>query len=160
MLAINFDRLKAQLKARLRSDSGNAMVEFGIAAPVMVLLALGAIDFARLFAESTIMTSAANTGAFYGALNNRATNDLTGMQHMALQDASQLEGVTAVASRYCDCPDSPGIKVDCLETSCPNFGVPRGYVRTSVQKTFYTMGFYPGIPNETAMTTSGYVRVQ
>lgn len=157
MLAINFNRLRA----RLRSDSGNAMVEFGVAAPVFVALALGATDFARVFTESMIMTSAANTGAFFGALNNRTTGDYHGMQDMALADASQLDGVTATSTRYCDCPDAPGTAVSCTDTVCPSgFGVPRVFVKTSLQKTFSTLGFYPGIPQNTPMDTSGYVRVQ
>jgi len=161
MPMINFNRLKAQLKATMRSESANAIVEFGIAAPVFVALALGATDFARVFAESIVMTSAANTGAFFGALNNRTTGDYTGMADMALEDAGEIEGVTATASRFCDCPSAPGVQVSCLETTCDNgFGVPRVYVKTTVQKTFSTMGFYPGIPKDTPMDTSGYVRVQ
>ncbi len=139
---------------------GGAMVEFAVTLPLLLLMAVAAGDFSRIFWESSVMSRAAAAGAKYGAQDNRTSSEYTSMQRLSNNSASHLEGVTATADRVCDCPDAPGTWVDCLATSCPNYGQPRAYSRAQMAKTFSTMGYYPGLPQNTNLTLRGYMRVQ
>ena len=139
---------------------GGAMVEFALTMPLLLLMAVAAGDFSRVFWESSVMSRASATGAKYGAQDNRTSSDYTAMQRLSNNSASHLESATATADRVCDCPDAPGTWVDCLATSCPNYGQPRAYSRVGVAKTFSTMGYYPGLPQTTSLRLRSYMRVQ
>lgn len=149
--------MKGQRENRRR---GGAMVEFAVTMPLLLLMTVAASDFSRIFWESTVMSRAAETGAKYGAQDNQSSGEFTDMQRVASNSSSHLENATPTADRVCDCPDSPEVWVDCLNTTCPNYGTPRAYSRVSVAKTFSTLGYYPGIRQNTNMTWRGYMRVQ
>lgn len=53
-------------KHRLR---GQALVEFALVLPLLLLLILGAMDFARMFSTKITLTNAAREGAYYMAYN-------------------------------------------------------------------------------------------
>ncbi len=139
---------------------GGAMVEFAVTMPLLLLMTIAATDFSRIFWESAVMSRAAEAGAKYGAQDNTSSAKYTDMQRLAGNSSSHIDRATPTADRVCDCPDAPGTWVDCLNTSCPNYGTPRAYSRVSVAKTFSTMGYYPGLPQNTSMTWRGYMRVQ
>jgi len=141
-----------------RSKQGNAIVEFAICVPVFLTMLLAAVDFSRLFFESTIASNAAAAGSYYGAQNIRYSTDFAGMRTVAAQDSTELDGHTTSADRLCDCPD--GTIIDPCTTSCPGYGPPRVYMRTRVQKDFTTLGWYPGIPRTTPINMRRWIRVQ
>ncbi len=136
------------------------MVEFAVTMPLLLLMAVAAADFSRIFWESTVMSRAAASGAKYGAQDTRTSAQYAQMEALADDSSRRIESRTSTADRVCDCPDAPGAWVDCLNTSCPNYGVPRSYSRVGVAKTFSTMGWYPGLPQSTSMTWRGFMRVQ
>lgn len=139
---------------------GGAMIEFAITLPLMLLMAVAAGDFSRMFWETTTMSRAASSGAKFGAQDNRSSGDYATMQRLADNSTSHIGSAVATADRVCDCPDAPKTWVNCLTTSCPNYGQPRAYARVGVAKTFSTMGYYPGLPQTTNMRMRGYMRVQ
>ncbi len=56
---------------------GQALIEFALVLPVLLLLLLGALDFGRLMQAHVTATSAVRAGAFWGAANfQNATQDL------------------------------------------------------------------------------------
>ena len=142
----------------LRSERGNAIVEFAICVPVFLTLVLAAVDFSRLFFETTIASNAAAAGSFYGAQDVRYSTDYSGMSAVAAQDSTEVDGTTISADRYCDCPD--GTIIDPCTTSCVGYGPPRVYMRARVQKNFTTLGWYPGIPETTVIDMRRWIRVQ
>jgi Flp pilus assembly protein TadG len=140
---------------------GGSMVEFAVTMPLLLLMAVAAGDFSRMFLESTSMSRAAASGVKYGAMDNRTSGEYATMQRLADNSASHVANAVATADRVCDCPDAPKTWVNCLTTSCPNsYGQPRAYARVGVAKTFSTMGYYPGIPQHTNIHMRGYMRVQ
>ena len=147
---------------------GSATIEFALALPLLVLMCLGTADFGRLFFSGVTLANAAAAGAFFGAQSNINSGDSAGMQQLASDDARDLSGVTAVSSRFCDCPDAPADgpaspnAVDCIIAACPvdNYGLPRLFVRTRVHQTFRLLAPVPGIPGSTVVGRDAYVRVQ
>ncbi len=136
------------------------MVEFAIMTPVLLMLTIGATDFARVFIQSQGVAGGSNSGVAFGARRNVDSVNYAEMEARALNDVAGAEGATAAASQFCDCPQNPGVAVSCLNGSCPNYGKPRVYVKTVVTKNFSTFAKYPGIPRNVPVKSSGYMRVQ
>lgn len=146
-----------------KREQGSAMVEFAVLLPLLFMLCMGATDFGRLFYHAVTVANAAGTGAFYGSLH-RVNGAQTWIQEQrAIEDANNIEGVTAAAENFCECPGDPPTVIDCGEAdnpnACPGYGLPRIYVRTGVQQTFETLGPYPGIPSSTNVNRTIFMRV-
>ena len=142
--------------------AGNAKVEFAIAGPVLLIMMLGAGDFARAFYHAITLVNAAETGAMFGSRNVIYSGHLGedgGMADAAKQDAKDLPAVTAMGSRYCDCPG--GGKVDCITGACAGYGPPRVYVSTEARQTFKTAAPYPAVvPSNLLLKRTAFMRVQ
>ena len=145
---------------------GNAAVEMAVAVPVILAMVFGAIDFGRVHLEAMVVKNASITGSFYGTQSVQYSTDSTGIQAAANSEAGGIDGYSVTNDIQCQCLNANGdydsgtTQVSCGDTDCGAYGVPRVYVRTRSQKTFSTMGWYPGVPQNTAMDMTGWVRVQ
>ncbi len=140
---------------------GGAIVEFALTMPLLLIMAAGAADFARIFLQGTAMAGAAASAVKYGAQDAITSAEFTEMETLAAESSEDVPDAEYTAERLCDCPDAPGEWVDCLSTICPlDYGLPRAYVRVDVTKTFTTLATIPGVPNNVPITLRGYMRVQ
>ena len=161
--AVQADRLK-------RSARGSAAVEFGVAVPLLFLIAFGATDFGRLFYSGLIVQDAAATGAFFGAQRTVTSVMSSGMEEVAGDDTASIDHVGSISStadHYCDCPSNPAdgptdsAAVNCLDqNACPAYGFPRLFVRTRVEQSFAPFVPAPGIPATVNINRLAYYRVQ
>jgi Flp pilus assembly protein TadG len=76
---------------------GNAIVEFAIIAPILILLTLGTIELGRYAYFAILVSNAAQAGAAYGSQNMSTAYDFSGMAAAIAQDASPnpIASVTA-----------------------------------------------------------------
>jgi Flp pilus assembly protein TadG len=132
---------------------GLATVEFAIVGFALVLILLVAADFSRIFAVSIAVTNAARAGAQYGIQSTANFTNLAGMQQAALNDASGISGVTALASNFCECVT--GTEIVCSSASC---AAPRRYVRVAVTAEFESVTQFPGLPDSVTLTRSAVMR--
>ena len=63
-------------RRRARRQEGAAAVEFGLIAPILVLLVFGTMSFGILFAQTLALSNAARQGARLGAVGNRTCAEL------------------------------------------------------------------------------------
>jgi Flp pilus assembly protein TadG len=140
------------------SRRGNAMVEFGIASSVIFLMALGALDFGRLFRDSIAIAGAAQAGVQRGTFSHLAADDTVEINAAATAGLNDVDGASVVSEQFCDCPDNPGVAVDCRTARCTGYGLSRLYIRVRVQKDFEVFGPWPGIPQSTEIDLSNWVR--
>ncbi len=114
--------------ARGHSDAGGALVELALTLPVLLVLFAAMADFARVFYTSMALTDAARAGAQYGAHSAAQTGNFAAIEATA-RAASNTTGITAVASRTCQCATDTGTFTptatpnDCtspVSTSCPS----------------------------------------
>lgn len=152
--------MPAFLRHVRENKSGGSMIEFALTLPVILLMALGAGDLARIFVEAAMLAGASNSGATYGYRTHKASADFEGMKAVIAEDAAEIEGVTPTADRVCDCPDNPGVWIDCTQTTCTSYGLPRVYVRAKAAKQFETMAAYPGVQRVSEMSMETLIRVQ
>ena len=139
---------------------GTATIEFGLAAPLLILMMFGATDFARVFFHGVTVANSAGVASFYGAQDNIKSVSYTAIEQIAAADSNDLPHVSASANLYCDCPDAPGTQVDCITATCTDYGSPRIYSQTRVQQSFEMLVPWPLIPDNVAVTRDAYVRVQ
>lgn len=147
----------------LRSKSrqrGSVLVEFAIMFPMMVIMALGTADFARVFYAGIAVANAARAGVQFGSVSAGNAGDFPGMQQAATADAANqgLTGVTAVATNFCGCNGS-STAVNCNTGTC-GAAAPNGYVKVTVSYSYNTLVNYPGIPSTIAFVRSATMRVQ
>jgi hypothetical protein len=136
------------------------MVELAIAGMTFVALGMGGVDFGRLYYNSIAIAGAAFASTQYGTFSVITAGDLPGMQAAGLAEAQDIAGVTVTPSYFCDCPNASGVSVDCNQTQCVNYGLPRMYVRSRAQSSFKTLAHYPGIPATTQIDLSSWMRVR
>jgi len=95
---------------------GQAAVELALSVPFLITLLLLAIETGRAYYVAISVSNAARAGVQYGAQNLTTAGDNTGMQSAAIADATNISGMTATASHFCQCSD--GSASTCLPTDC------------------------------------------
>ena len=158
-----FDRVR-------RTDAGGALVELALVMPVLVVIFVGTIDFGRVFYTSQALTDAARAGVQYGAKSPASSGDFTGMQTTA-ENATNTTGITAVATRQCQCATDSGTfsatsptPNDCTSppaTSCPGAHL-MVTVTVTTTKTFTTLmaGGLPGFMQSMSLSRTATMRAQ
>lgn len=150
------------------SERGSALVELAVSLPLLVLIFVGTVDFGRVFYTAIALTDAARAGAQFGAFTAGQSGNIAGMQTTAV-NAVNTAGITAVASRTCQCATSSGtftptvLANDC--TSAELIACPLMHrvitVTVTTTKTFTTViSGFPGIPSSVVLTRSATLRVQ
>ena len=137
---------------------GQSAVEFGIAVPILAVLLVAASDFARVFFFSIAVNNAARAGAQYGSQNVINAKDTSGMQTAATNDASNVPGITAVASS-CTCAASTTVTNCGSSYNCADY--PKAtFVEVDTSATFNTIVNYPGLANSFSLTGKAILPVQ
>ena len=95
---------------RRRRPRGQALVEFALVVPVLMLILLITVDFGRLFFTYIQINNAAREGAAYGSVNPTSTGIVTAAQKEIDAQAQRGESSLSVSST---CADSTGSALAC-----------------------------------------------
>lgn len=106
----------SRLFRKTRTEKGQALVELALSFPILVILFVGAAEFARVVYASIEVSNAAMAGVSYGAQNPSTAGDTTGIQNAVSNDALDLTLGTTSVSKSCICSD--GSASTCLPTDC------------------------------------------
>jgi len=150
-----------------KSQRGNALVEFAIATPLLLLIAIGLVEVGRFAYFSILVANAAHAGAQYGAQNFSTALDSTGMANAAKTDGQNLTGLAASASHACTCfngttasPSTPTAAA-CSTVICPLAGYHRVlYVSVTATGSFTSLFTYPGLPHTHDVSSTAVIRVK
>jgi len=138
---------------------GAAIAELAVALPVLTLVMLGVVDFARVWVQSAAVENAAHAGAQYGAQTASYAEDTAGIYAAVMADlnasAVDEETYTVESERFCECD---GADLDC-DDSCGT-DTKRVYVRVRVNSEFETLFDYPGIPSPLDVSREVKVRAR
>jgi Flp pilus assembly protein TadG len=142
------------------AERGSAMLEAGLALPVLLLMALGAMDFARVFVAGIVVESAARAAVQLGALNVGKAGAETATNAAGTTDAANQghSGVTVTSRTFCGCVESTS-EVSCSTATCSG-ATPGGYVEATATYTFRPLVNYPGIPQNIPLTSKVRFRAQ
>jgi Flp pilus assembly protein TadG len=135
---------------------GSSLVEFALAAPLLLLLLAGVLNYAQALRVAIAVSDAARAGAQYGSSTPSNAADLSGMAAVARNTAPQLAGLTATATRACQCAD--GAAAGC-SGSCPS-GPVQVYVQVATQAVAPNWFPYPGLSFTGAVAAKAVMRAQ
>ncbi|MEK6709809.1 MAG: TadE/TadG family type IV pilus assembly protein [Nitrospinota bacterium] len=86
------------LRAASRGRRGQAMVEFALILPILILLIMGVLDFARAFNVVQVVTNAAREGARSGIIPTNTSATVTATVNTYLASAGQTGCTTTGAN--------------------------------------------------------------
>ncbi len=139
-----------------RAAKGTAVIEFALAAPLLLLLLAGSLDFAMALRTATAVADAARVGADYGSSSASNASDTAGIEAAALAAAPGVSGMTATALKTCQC--SNGSSVSCTG-SCTS-GPVEIYVQVTTMASSTTVFRYTGLPFTGAVTSRAMMRAR
>jgi Flp pilus assembly protein TadG len=140
----------------LKAEHGGALLELAVAVPIMLLLAVGAADYARVYYSGVTVANAAFAGAFYGVTTmNGSVPD--SMIWAAQQEAAPVTLDSVSAGQFCRCP-STGLVSCTLGTCTDGYGVPQTYDSVWVKKNVPMMIRYLGLPSTVSVGRKAIVR--
>jgi Flp pilus assembly protein TadG len=103
------------------SEEGSALVELALSMPVLLIMLLGAAEFARLAYASIEVVNAAHAAAVYASSSHAALSDSTGITNAAGTDSGNLTGSNAIqvtsVSSVCSCSDTGVSPSSCSDNS-------------------------------------------
>lgn len=151
-------RILRRLKRLRRSEHGGAMVELAVVLPVLVLLAVGVMDYGRVYFTSIAVANAARAGAEWGAQGSGFYTDDARIQSFAQLDGAEAAPITITSNHVCKCG---GTTVGCAGTTCAGgYGPPIVLVEVTATKTVALLLKYPGLPASVTITRTATFRAQ
>ncbi len=148
---------RALCARRKKTQSGSALIEFALAATLMVMLAVGAVSFGLAVQQSIIVADAANAGALAGANDTFWITYTSGMQTVAGQASMGTQNFTSTASYFCECT-AGGAVVSC--SSACGSDQPLYYVKVTTSSTFNNFFHYAGLPSTFTLQSTSVMPVQ
>lgn len=148
-----------ELASRLRDDrSGVAAVQFGILAPVLVVMGICTIDLGTGIYRKMQVQNAAQAGAQYAAAHGFTASSISA----AITNATAFSVISATPapSQFCGCPTDSGVSSGSCGSTCPDGSVTGTYVTVGSQGTYNTILSYPLIPSSFAFVAQATVRIQ
>jgi Flp pilus assembly protein TadG len=143
-----------RLKLIGRSETGGAMVELAVVLPVLVLMAIGVMDYGRVFFRSIMVANAARAGADWGAYAKNYTNQ-AGMQAFTKLDAQEISNLKVSSQSFCLCGDATAS----CSSSCGSLPL-RVLVEVTATDTVALLMNYPGLPNKIVVSQTARYRAQ
>jgi Flp pilus assembly protein TadG len=152
---MTMNRIGSGRRSRRCGEAGTAAVEFGIFAPLFVLLLVGLTEIGFAMFGSMQVYSAVEAGALYAIRNGWSSSGIAN----AVVNSTNVSGVAATPapSQFCGCPGLAGIAVATCGTTCTGGGAVGQYIRinaTLTRTTILTSSF--GLP--ATLTAQSIVR--
>lgn len=144
--------LRYFVKAR-RSEAGNAVVEFALIAPILMVMILGLVDAGRAIGANVRLGSGVTAGLRYALSDSYASTEIASA---AMAGSRYADGeATVTVTRFCECPD--GASVDCSGTCTAGFK--RIFVQVDMTRTEATIFSYPIIGDAFTVSRTGSLQV-
>jgi Flp pilus assembly protein TadG len=135
--------------------AGVALVEFALAAPFLLLLLAGTINYGLALRTATAVSAAARAGAAYGSASLANSTNTTGIQAAATSTSPDVKNMTVSTARSCQCPG--GAAVNCGGSCTGNMLI---YVQVTVTATSPPLSTYAGLGFSGAIKAQASMRAQ
>jgi Flp pilus assembly pilin Flp len=152
----SFDPVRRRPRSLRREERGAAAVELAVVLPVLILMAIGAVEFGRVYFTAIRVANAATAGAQFGAQGS-GSGDPDFIRQVARDDADD-QTLVVDSDRTCRCPDSE-TPVAC-SSICAGYGNPQFFIRVTASKDLSLLFGYPGLPPAIPVSRTATVRVQ
>ena len=149
---------KGKVRAAIRlSNNGSAAIEFGIAAPILMILFVGVVEVGFAAYQAIQVQAAIEAGTLYAAKNG---GDSAGIS-TAVLNATGFVGVTATPSpvQFCGCPGTTGVAAVSCSATCADTNPAGQYVSISAALTRNSLIPNSGLPLPTTFTARSIIRL-
>ena len=130
------------------------MVEFALAATVLLLVFFGVIEVGRVFETSVALDNAVRAGAAYGASSVSKRLDTSGITQVTRQAAPRLGSFSVQVSVVCGCPN--GDEGNCPSLSCLGS---HKYVSVAATVTLTSITSYIALPESFTLRSRARMRI-
>jgi Flp pilus assembly protein TadG len=131
------------------------MVEFALAAPLLMLLAAGVLNYGLALRTAIAVSDAARAGAAYGSASPAQAADTAGIQAASADAAPNLVGMVTTTAQVCKCAN--GSAVSC-SGSCG--GAMAVYVEVTTRATSPNLFRYSALPFTGAASARAVMRAR
>ena len=151
-------------RKRNGTQNGQSVIEFAIALPMLLLLALGVIEIGRYAYASILVGNAARAGAAYGAQNpntaGRPNNIITAAQNDFQNSGQPVSNLTVTSSFVCTCDNAGTMSpIDCTTGICPSGTDKLSNLQVTATGTFTSLFSFPGLPASLTITRTAIIRI-
>jgi len=143
---------------RSNGQRGQALIEFAFIVMVMVLLALGVVDFGLAIQQGMLVQEAATAGALYGSFSTYNATQTAAWQSAATTAGIGANGLSISTSSFCMCSISGG-NVAC-STTCSTGIKTRLYVQVTATSSFASMFPYNMLPQTFNLSSTVVMEAQ
>jgi Flp pilus assembly protein TadG len=156
------------MERSLRSATGAALVELALILPILMMLLVGAADFARVFYYAMELTTAARAGAQCASYSSATADDSNAANIIAAAQnaAPNIAPITVTLSTpnpgVCQCATNDGTGQPWVAVSCTSTCVTGHMIETvtvQTQKTFTIISRFLPINRNITLTRSATLRV-
>ncbi len=141
------------IRKAMRNEDGNALVEFALIVPVLLIMIMGLVDAGRAIGANARLGNGVTAGLRYALTDSYA---VTAISSAALDGSRYAASdVTVAVQRFCECPD--GTAVDCSGTCTAGFK--RIYVLVAMTRTQDTIFSYPVIGSSVTVSRTSSLQV-
>jgi Flp pilus assembly protein TadG len=148
-------------QSRIRQEHGAALVELALATPLLLILIVGVVDFARVFYLGMQVTDAARAGAQYGsspAVNFNATTTQTRAQTASPQSAPTIATPVEVCACVNDATAPTTLTAGACTAACADHRTV--FVSVTASKAFSPIMRFPGVPSSVTISRTVTLRRQ
>jgi Flp pilus assembly protein TadG len=128
--------LARRAAALARSSAGNAAVEFGVVAPILVTLLAGTADLGTMATQKSTLDAAVRAGGQYARFDPTDTASIISRVNSYTAFSPALTSV-AVTGPTCECDDGTGVS-DCSTGTCAT-GPIHSYVTITATQAYSTI---------------------
>jgi hypothetical protein len=136
------------------------MVELAVVMPILILIAIGVMDYGRVYFTSIAVANAARAGAEWGAQNLGAFADKDPeIQAFAQADGAEVAPITVTSARVCRCGSTVvtcGTTADCGG----GYGPAMEFVEVTASKSVALLIKWPGLPTTINVSRKAVWRAQ
>ena len=147
-----------KITTRIGLRRGSALIEAAIGLPVLIVIAIIAADFGRIYFTGIAVANAARSAAEYGAQSVSNSTDTALINQAGRDDGADARNITVTSTRFCKCPD--GSTPDCTGTCGNPYPEPEVFVKANASSTITLVFGYPGIPRTLTYRDSAVFRAQ
>lgn len=136
-----------------RDTRGVAAVEFALVAPVLLVLALGIVDYGEMIWQQEAVDNAVAAGADYAVAYGWNPGGISGAEY-----AATPLSITPTQTEYTGCPSASGV-AKTSKSTCSDGYAARTYVQVGAQTTYNLLLAWPGFPASITLNGSALARI-
>lgn len=143
--------------ARGLGTAGSAAIEFGLCAPLLLILFTGVVEIGRAMYGAMQVQSAVEAGMVYAAKNGW---NATGIAAAVVNSTgSKTITATPAPTQFCACPSATGLLTTSCGVNCAGGTAPGQYIQINATLPRQTILPFPALPLPSTFTAKSILRL-